>query len=620
MSNLLGAWSLSPRPASQLLDPPDREAMRRQLPASSSSGLEVFDSGPLWICAGRDKLIAAGATARLGFEGYLGLGRGPRPRLEALVEQWVRARRITAAPEGGGYVLAFAQPGRRRLSLLRSLTGGERLYTARLGDLLLFAASIKPLLAHRALSGELDLEVFDEELINGRVIQGRSTMFRGIDEVPPGYELRIDGETLSLSQGPHRGALASPRGSLPQLAGRFRRALTRSVELAAGSERPVAVALSGGIDSSAVAAAAVEAFGADSVRAFTYEFDDPSHSTELAWAELVARRLGIRHHETFKIGFNDFIDAIPEHIWRSESAVHWPKAFLLPVARALKQRGFSSYLTGFGIGSHMAYLGDLARVLPWIPFPDWTLRYWKLALFGGWRGLELLKRAHPGLEPPHRRLYHLLLSTLERRGTIRDLRPFFPPEAWPLLPGRRREVDELERGLEGRELGERLRLQAFAHLISCIDVTRSEKASREVGVHRVSPAHFASCLKYAYFPPDPPPAFYRPERHLRPGKLLLRQAYRGVVPDEVLFRKKSWSDAVVSPRWLRRGRVMMLRALPRFPEDMEALRPGYAEVIRGWEPLTIHANCLSQWLFVKLFTRQWPAGEPPSWRQLIGAP
>ncbi len=614
MTDLLGAWSLSNLPAARLLGRPDRDAMVRAL-AASAEGLSIFASGPLWLCAARDKLVRK-EEAGLGVEGFVALGASSWRSLESILDEWASLGGPTGAPEGGGYVCAFADLRRRRLSLLRSLSGGERLYTARLGDLLVFASSIRPLLAHSDLSAELDLAVLDEELINGRVVLGRSTMFRGIDEVPPGQVWTVfEGEIEERLCFPE--ALTSPRGSIPTLANRFRRALTRAVELAAGPDRPVAVALSGGIDSSAVAAAAVDAFGADNIRAFTYEFDDPSHATELRWARLVARRLGIRRHESFKIDFKDFIEAIPEHIWRSESAVHWPKAFLLPVARHLAERGFSSYLTGFGIGSHMAYLRDLARVLPWVPFPHTTLRSWKGSLYSDWRWPELLKWIHPGLEPPHRRLYHLLLMTLEREGIIEDLPPFFPPEAGPLLR-RRRDADRLEPGLAGLPLAQRLQLQCFAHLVSCIDVTRSEKASREVGVHRLAPAHFASCVPYAYFPVEPPPGVWRPERHLRPGKLLLRQAYRGVLPDEVLFRKKSWSDAVASPRWLRRGRVMMLRALPRFPEDLERLGSGYADAIRGWEPLTVHANCLSQWLFVKIFSRPRPPDEPPTWRELIG--
>lgn len=60
-----------------------------------------------------------------------------------------------------------------------------------------------------------------------------------------------------------------------ELGRRFRDALTEAVAAAAGSERPVCVALSGGIDSSAIAAAAVDAFGAGGVEAITYEFGDP---------------------------------------------------------------------------------------------------------------------------------------------------------------------------------------------------------------------------------------------------------------------------------------------------------------------------------------------------------
>ena len=124
-------------------------------------------------------------------------------------------------------------------------------------------------------------------------------------------------------------AIVPPEGPPQKLAREFRDALTRAVERAVGRSRPVAVALSGGIDSSAIAAAAVDVVGADNVHTFTYEFDDPSHSKETEYAREVAEALGIRRHEVFQISFEDYINAIPETVWHSESIADWPKAFMI---------------------------------------------------------------------------------------------------------------------------------------------------------------------------------------------------------------------------------------------------------------------------------------------------
>jgi hypothetical protein len=209
-------------------------------------------------------------------------------------------------------------------------------------------------------------------------------------------------------------------------------------------------------------------------------------------------------------------------------------------------------------------------------------------------------------------LFHLLVELLEARGVLSDRRRFYPPELLPLL----REPRTLA---TAGSLQSELEREAFSHLVSCIDVTRSEKASRELGVLRISPAHFAGAIPYAYFPPTPRPSWLTAARRLRPGKQLLREAYRGILPDEVLFRKKSWDDAVVSRAWRKRGRVLMLRALPLHPGDFEKLGPGLAEAVEHYEPNSIQAGCLAFRLWMKLFIERAPSREPPTWKDLIGA-
>jgi hypothetical protein len=89
-----------------------------------------------------------------------------------------------------------------------------------------------------------------------------------------------------------------------------------------------------------------------------------------------------------------------------------------------------------------------------------------------------------------------------------------------------------------------------------------------------------------------------------------------VLPDEVLFRKKSWSDAVASNAWRRRGRVLMLRAVPGFPRELDELGPGTAEAVEFWEPHSILASSLSLWFFREIFVGR-AAVQPPAWEDLV---
>jgi asparagine synthase len=586
---LIGAWSLS--------GPLEAERDLRQLRESPGAGAEVIKTSRLWLSAARAKQDRRGAAALVGFA----VGG-----LDSLLEG--------ETPEGS-YVALRAQE--ERLTLLRCPSGGERLYLARVGDLVYFASSVRWLLplVGRRLNGA----VLDEVLLNGQVMLGPGTLHEGIDEVLAGHEL-----VLTSALGPQTFSqpeiLRSPVGSLSDLARACRDRLTEAVVRAAGPERPVAVALSGGIDSSAVAAAAVDAFGADQVEALTYEFQDPTHGTELEYARLVCKRLGIKRHHVFQLPAQDYLAAIPEMVWRSESLVHWPKAFMLLVAREVRRRGYDRYLTGFGIGSHTAWLRDLARLLRLAPARA-VLGHWKTARFGP--GRKVLPRLswrlngiHPGLEPPHPRIYHTVLRVLEHAGRVKDVASFFPAPMARFFQ-RQRPLSELEPSLVGLDLEEQLLRVTFGHLASCVDVTRSEGASRQLGVFRLAPAHFASCLPYAYLPVEPAPRLWSADRGLRPGKLLIREAFKDALPDEVLYRVKDWGDAVASARWRSAARRLMLQALPGFPRDTERYGEGYAEAIRYWEPRSTLAGCLSLRLWERMFVERPPRETPPQWSELF---
>ena len=310
MTNLLGAISLSSASIAALLDKDRRQAMLECLPEFPRQVLE-FESDRIWLCGPSDKLVQVGQVC-LAAEGWLGPGNeGRRVHLEAL--EAARAGTEQALVLEGQYVAAYADANLGALTLVRSPSGGERLYYTQLGDLVLFAASVKPLLACPLVSRNLNLSAVNEVLLTGLPNFGYGTLFDGVNEVLPGHAVTIR-RTVGLQAWCIDKALRSKEGPPERLAREFREGLNQAVHNAIGLQRPVAVALSGGIDSSAIAAAAVEAVGSNGVHAFTWKFDDPRHPTETHYAEEVVRRLGIRHHHIFKVTLQDFLRDIPEVI------------------------------------------------------------------------------------------------------------------------------------------------------------------------------------------------------------------------------------------------------------------------------------------------------------------
>ena len=393
MTDLVGAFSLDGAPLGARLPAPVRRQMLAASPASSRER-EIVDRGrflgQVWMAAAPGCLVTApgGCLAMEGFLPPLGTERQSLSRL--LAARKPGGQPWTPPPEGH-YVLACFDEADRSLCLLRGLSGGERLYYARLGELILFASTVRALLAHPDVGRELNPARSAEAVLTGLTLFGADTLFDNVHEVLAGHALHARaGRLEQVWQWP--GLLEPREGGRRRLARDYRDALADSITLAAGDARPVAVSLSGGIDSAAVAALAVEAFGADNVAAFTYEFDDPAHANETPFAVEVCRRLGIRRHDVLPIGLDEFLATIPETVWRAEHFVHWPKAFMLIAARRIREQGCRIVLSGFGIGSHMGFLEDLAWMIEQLPTPGaarvlpWLWRAAKTRRGGGSSG------------------------------------------------------------------------------------------------------------------------------------------------------------------------------------------------------------------------------------------
>ena len=610
MSDLLGAWSPAGFPARAALGPDCVQAMRAHLPGAAA-GLAEIDRGPLWLMAAKSKLFESDTVCA--YEGYIPEGDLRIPFLPAALGSIDVAGEWRRAPEGH-YVLVCADPAGRSLALLRALSGGERLYVLRTGGLVLFSSALRPLLAHPRVARRLNRERMREAILTGLTLSGSDTLIAGIEEVPAGHVLHLAGQRSSL-RWHYEGLLEPIEGEPTALARRYRDALGAAVARSAGATRPVAVTLSGGIDSAAITALAVEAFGADAVHAYTYEFDDPTHPSETPYAVETCRRLGIRHHHVFRIALDEFLAAIPETVWRAESFVHWPKAFMLLAARHIRDAGHDRFLSGFGIGSHMAYYEDLARVLEWIPTAA-LAAYWNLARAPRLHWLGGLERLHPGLAAPNLRVLYFLLSLFRARGASGDPLRSYPAGLAALLAGLPdcSGPDPAFRDMAPADL---LRHQSFAHLVSCIDVTRWEKPLREIGTYRISPAHYASTIPYAYLAYRQRPFVWSAARRLRPGKHLLRLAMQGRLPESVIYRKKSWADAVISPAWLAAGTRWMRSVVPDYWRVVDTAAEGCRAALASWDARSPQTAVTALAFWNRIFIERAPSTQPPTWLDLL---
>ena len=182
-----------------------------------------------------------------------------------------------------------------RLHLLRDRLGVKPLWYAATGDRVVFASEAKALLAHPAVDRRVDPEAVALYLQMGYV-PGPASIWRGLGKLPPASMVTfadIDAEPRIWWRPP---TSIVPIGA-DEAVDRVRQALTEAVAKRRGADVPVGALLSGGIDSSIVAALMCRASGDPaSVRTFSAGFAEAGFD-ERPYARRVAEHLGTDHSE-----------------------------------------------------------------------------------------------------------------------------------------------------------------------------------------------------------------------------------------------------------------------------------------------------------------------------------
>lgn len=245
----------------------------------------------------------------------------------------------------GMFAFALWDKQQEKLTLCRDRLGVKPLYYARSGQCLLFASEVMALLASGSVPRRLHVDALPE-YVRYQTVGGTHTLVEGVYALPPGSYMEItdSGEQLETWWSPlthfDRGVgLRSAAETLEQVQSTFIQAVSRRLV----SDVPLGVFLSGGIDSSAVVAAAAQAVG--ELRTFTVTFGE-SRYNEAPIARLVAQKYGTRHTE-IELSATELLRLLPEAL----SAADHPGGDGVNtwvVSRAAKHAGVTVVLSGMG--------------------------------------------------------------------------------------------------------------------------------------------------------------------------------------------------------------------------------------------------------------------------------
>ncbi|MPY88099.1 MAG: asparagine synthase (glutamine-hydrolyzing) [Luteitalea sp.] len=227
--------------------------------------------------------------------------RGHRFRSRADVEVIVHAyEELGEAFLGrlrGMFALALWDGRTSTLIAARDRAGEKPLYYTETPQGLLLASEVKALLARPEVSRELDLEALDEFLTYEYVIAPR-TMIRGIRKLPAAHFLRYRNGCVEVQRYWDARSVPVRAWEEAEAAEALRATLRKAVDSQMMADVPVGIFLSGGIDSSGIAAfmsEAAERRGV-SVQSFSLGFDETSYN-ELPYAREIAHRFGTIHRD-----------------------------------------------------------------------------------------------------------------------------------------------------------------------------------------------------------------------------------------------------------------------------------------------------------------------------------
>lgn len=195
----------------------------------------------------------------------------------------------------GMFAFALWDDKLRRLFIARDRFGEKPLYWGVFDRTLLFASEPKVLLAHPAVRPGLNLNAL-RQYLSFDYVPAPLSIYEGISKLPAAHTLTLENGRIKVDRYWRLSyKTREPVPGVKEAADELRRLLADSVRMRLVSDVPLGVLLSGGIDSSMVAALAVQA-ASETVKTFSISFAESSFD-ESPYARAVAKFLGTDHHE-----------------------------------------------------------------------------------------------------------------------------------------------------------------------------------------------------------------------------------------------------------------------------------------------------------------------------------
>jgi len=454
----------------------------------------------------------------------------------------------------GMFAFAIWDRPNRTLFCARDRVGKKPFYYYWDGELFAFASEIKALFEHPAISPKFHEALLPEYLTFGYA-SGEETLFSGIRKLMPGHHLTLRlGDAAAAPvirqywEIPESGPVEE-RSDESWIA-ECRERLEEAVSTRLMSDVPLGMFLSGGVDSSAIAAL-IKRMAPGPVKTFAVGYRETAYS-ELGYARQVAESIGTDHHE-ITVDADEFFQALPRLIWHEDEPLVWPSSVSLYFVSKLAAQQVKVVLTGEGSDELFAGYERYRYYLlnsRWLGAYKLLPKFARNAMASGIRSSPLLSG---GLR---RKLGHTFLG----RGA--EFESLYLDNFYSAFSGR--ELAPLMKrsgaspyasflgywnGRSGSELSRLLYADQKTYMVELL--MKQDQMSMACSIESRVPFLDHPFVEFAARVPE--------HMKLRNGigKYIVKKAAEGLISPDILYRKKMGFPTPIKP-WLREERASAL--------------------------------------------------------------
>lgn len=447
----------------------------------------------------------------------------------------------------GMFAFAIWDTTRRELFIARDRFGVKPLYYVHDSEgNLFFASEIKSFLEADAIKPEVNYNALPDQFANHGT-SGDETLYQGVKRLLPGHTMVWKDGSVEIRE--YWDLAFEPKEHLSDVkyVQEWRDLFRESVRLRLMADVPLGMFLSGGIDSSAIAAV-MSRMVSERIKTFSVGFHE-REANELEYAQLVSKRFGTDHHEIV-ITPEEFFEALPNLVWHEDEPLGFIASVPLYFVSKLAAEHVKVVLTGEGADETLAGYGRYKKALKLLSYGDryesLTPAFLREAVRGGVATLpgslnQKLTRTFLSREADIENLFfdnfavfsramQANLFSAETRSRIQDLDPYTRQNQW------------IEKADAEDTLDKLLYADTKTYLHELL--MKQDQMSMAASIESRVPFLDHKLVEFTARMPH--------EMKLRGGttKWILREAMKGILPDEIIHRKKMGFPVPVG-NWFR---------------------------------------------------------------------